>query len=96
MRNLAQKLNVDWGSRFTISDHHVQVEYYMRDMDAVYAVAADPEFQVLHGEEGPFVSRLHIVASVGWVEVYVENGRVVNLVEGRPTYPEFVVMADVA
>ena len=68
----------------------------MRDMESVYATAADPDFAVLHQEEGPFVSRLHCVASVGWVEVYVENGRVVNLTkDGKPAYPSFEVMSDV-
>lgn len=94
MRQVAHKLNSDWGGRFTISDHHVQVEYYMRDMETVYKVSQDPDFQALHAEEGPFVSRLHVVASVGWVEVYVEDGKVVNVRDGKPTYPGFEVMAD--
>ena len=67
----------------------------MKSMDAVYAVAADPDFQALHEEEGEWVSKLHVVASVGWVEVYLEGGRVVNLQDGKPVYPTWKIMNDV-
>lgn len=37
-----------------------------------------------------------MVASAGWVELYLKGGRVVNLEDGKPVYPAWKVMADVS
>lgn len=80
---------------WVVDDHDITVEFYFRDFDALTAVGQDPEFQKLQVEEGPYVNRAHTVASLGWVEVYVEGGKVVNVADGRPTYGAFEDVVDV-
>jgi hypothetical protein len=73
----------------------VTVEFYLHSLDELTAVLADPEFKALQQEEEPYVSGENIVATLGWVETYVQDGRVVNLdPDGVPTYPGFGVLAD--
>lgn len=40
--------------------------------------------------EGPIVSRLHVEQSIGWVETYIQDGKLVNVTEdGKTTFPKF-------
>lgn len=62
-------------------------------METFYEGAADADFQALQAEEGPFISSEGAEISIGWVETYVSDGKVVNLDEaGNPTYPGFADM----
>lgn len=73
-----------------IRDYDLQVEFYFRDMATLSALAADPDFQAMQALEGPIVSRTHVEQSIGWVEMYVQDGRLVNVSEsGKPTLPKF-------
>lgn len=47
----------------------------------------DPEFQALQAGEEPYVNLVHTVETLGWVEKYVDGGQVVNVKDGRSTYP---------
>lgn len=93
MQDAGQKLNLRLGGRWAIDDHDVRVEFYLRDLESLISMVEDPDFKALQEEEAPYVSSTRqIVASVGWVEVYVEHGKVVHLgLDGKPTYPDFQV-----
>ncbi|KAL2830330.1 hypothetical protein BDW59DRAFT_158658 [Aspergillus cavernicola] len=94
-RATAKNLNRQLGGRWTIDDHDVTVEFYLHSLDKLTAVLADPEFKALQEEEEPYVSGENIIATLGWVETYVQDGQVVNLdPEGAPTYSSFGKSAD--
>ncbi|KAB8069132.1 hypothetical protein BDV29DRAFT_198906 [Aspergillus leporis] len=83
-----RSLGTDW----TIDTHDLTVELYIRDLQTLRNIAADPEFASFYHLEEPYLSRRHVVASLGWVEAYVEDGRVVNVTdEGSEYRPEFGV-----
>ena len=66
------------------------MEFLFRDMEAFFRGASDPEFQALQAEEEPFISGIHAEVSLGWVETYVSDGKVVNISEdGKPDFPAF-------
>ncbi|KAK0725834.1 hypothetical protein B0H67DRAFT_482169 [Lasiosphaeris hirsuta] len=86
-RATAKAINAGRGDPWVIRDHDVQVEFLFRDMAAMLAVVADSDFQKLHEAEAPYTSRVHIEASLGWVETYVAGASVVNITaEGKPDY----------
>ena len=61
----------------------------MRDLAAVEGIINDPDFQKLQSEEAPWIDaeRAPIGASLGWVEVYAEQGKVVNVTtDAKPAY----------
>ncbi|KAL5356909.1 hypothetical protein BJX96DRAFT_172042 [Aspergillus floccosus] len=94
-RTTVQNLNHQLGGRWRIDEHDVTVEFYLHSLDELTSVLEDPEFKALQQEEEPYVSGEDIVATLGWVETYVQDGRVVNVdSEGFPTYPKFDVLAD--
>lgn len=71
------------------------MEFYLRSLSQLTAVLEDPEFKALQEAEGPFVSGENIVATLGWVEAYVQDGRVVHVgADGKPTYAAFDVVGD--
>ncbi|KAF8846561.1 hypothetical protein BDZ45DRAFT_638067 [Acephala macrosclerotiorum] len=74
---------------WTIDDHDLTVEFYFRKIDDLVAVATDPEFVALQTEEGPYVTKNGCVATLGWVETYIENKKVVNISEGKTLYAAF-------
>lgn len=56
-------------------------------MATLRAIASDPEFTSFRSIEEPYLSRKHVVVNLAWVEVFVEDGNVVNLAEdGTPAY----------
>ncbi|THC88592.1 hypothetical protein EYZ11_011957 [Aspergillus tanneri] len=79
----SQALHANW----IIKQHDLTVELYVHGLATLRAIATDPEFASFHHLEEPYLSRLHMVASLGWVEAFIENGKVVNVAEdGKPTY----------
>lgn len=69
-------------------DHDVTVEFYFRNFAELNKVNSEPEFQALQASEGPFVNLIHTVVTLGWVEKYVDGGKVVNIGEdGKSLYP---------
>jgi len=72
------------------------VEFYFKTFADLAKITNDPEFQKLQQEEEPFVNRTHTVVSLGWVEQYVMNGQVVNIRDGKSTYPDFKALTDLA
>ena len=91
---MTAQLNAERGSPWVVREHDAQVEFFFRDMETFYKGASDPEFQALRAEEEPFVSGHHAEVSIGWVETYVSDGKVVNIGEnGRPDYPAFAQLS---
>ncbi|CAJ2510883.1 Uu.00g065080.m01.CDS01 [Anthostomella pinea] len=94
MRGAAKALNASLGDRWVIRDHDMWAEFWFRDMAALAAAASDPEFQKLQEAEGPYASKIHIEASLGWVEQYVADGKVVNVTpDGKPDFLSFEEMS---
>ncbi|RAK96479.1 uncharacterized protein BO80DRAFT_429024 [Aspergillus ibericus CBS 121593] len=81
---------------WVIDDHDLTIEFYFRNFLAMNNVRNDPEFQALQASEGPYVNLVHTVATLGWVEQYVDDGKVVNLgPDGQSTYPSWAELGDV-
>lgn len=72
------------------------MEFYFRSFAELEKVRQDPDFQVLQAEEGPYVNLVHTVVTLGWVEKYVDDGRVVNLKDGKSTYPPWSELQDLS
>ncbi|KAH8195452.1 hypothetical protein TruAng_010377 [Truncatella angustata] len=78
-------------------DHDVTVEFYFRNFADLSRVTSDPEFKAIQATEGPYVNLVHTVVSLGWVEKYVDGGRVVNIDEdGKSTYPPWSELSDIS
>lgn len=83
LERFKRALGADW----TLDQHDLTVELYVRDLATLRAIAADPEFASFGAVEEPYLSRRHVVASLAWVEVYVQDGKVVNVAkDGTPAY----------
>lgn len=81
---------------WVVDDHDLTVEFYFRDINAVFKVAQDPEFKALQAEEAPFICRDRAVASLGWVETYIEDNRIVNVGDdGKPLYGSYQESSEV-
>ncbi|PYH91393.1 hypothetical protein BO71DRAFT_332322, partial [Aspergillus ellipticus CBS 707.79] len=81
---------------WVVDDHDLTVEFYFRNFLAMNNVGMDPEFRALQAAEGPYVNLVHTVASFGWVEQYVDGGKVVNIGEdGKSVYPSWMELGDV-
>ncbi|KAL4756943.1 EthD domain-containing protein [Aspergillus foveolatus] len=93
-RDFTSELNTMRGSPWRIRDFDAQVEFFFRDMETFYKGAADADFQALQAEEGPFIGGEGAEISIGWVETYVRDEKVVNLDDsGKPTFPSFKNMS---
>jgi hypothetical protein len=93
-RGAAIAMNAARGNRWTVRDHDFQIEFYFRDPAVFGNIGKDPEFQALQSTHGPYVSRIHTEASIGWVETYVQDGKAVNLSEdGKSEYLGWAAMS---
>jgi len=81
---------------WVVDDHDMTVEFYFKTFADLAKITNDPEFQKLQQEEEPFINRTHTVVSLGWVEQYVMDGQVVNIQDGKSTYPDFKHLTDLA
>lgn len=89
-------MNIQNKRGWTIDDHDFAVEFYFRTFEEVTKVTLDPDFQAMQQEEEPWVSKHHIVTSLGWVETFVQDGKVVNIQDGKSTFPQFAAMTDLS
>ncbi|KAI1844904.1 hypothetical protein JX266_008920 [Neoarthrinium moseri] len=93
-RTAAKTLNASLGDRWVVRDQDMWVEFWFRDMEQLSATAQDPDFQKLQAAEGPYASKIHVEASLGWVEQYVADGKVVNVTaDGKPDFLSFEEMS---
>ncbi|KAI1735344.1 hypothetical protein F4680DRAFT_307748 [Xylaria scruposa] len=81
---------------WVIDDHDITIEFYFRTFEELTAVNVDPDFQALQSAEGPYVNLIHTVVTLSWVEKYVDNGKAVNIVDGKSTYPPRSVLMDLS
>jgi hypothetical protein len=96
-RGAAKAFNAARGDRWLVRDHDFQVEFYFRDPAVLARISADPEFQALQKTEGPYVSSIHVEASLGWIETYIQDGKVVNLGDdGKSSYLGWAAMSAVS
>ncbi|GAQ04938.1 hypothetical protein ALT_2259 [Aspergillus lentulus] len=77
-------------------DHDVTIEFYFRSFAELKRVNSDPEFQALQASEEPFVDPVRTVVSLSWVEKYVDEGKVVNIVDDKSTYPSYDRLLDLS
>ncbi|KAF2453854.1 hypothetical protein BDY21DRAFT_354343 [Lineolata rhizophorae] len=73
---------------FTIDDHDIQISFWVRSTDTMLAILTDPDFQALvTGEdELKLADQDRGTLVTGWEEVYVEDGKVVNVEDGECMY----------
>ncbi|KAJ5100444.1 hypothetical protein N7456_006496 [Penicillium angulare] len=95
-RTFADDMNRRNNRGWVIDDHDVTIEFYFRSFAELNKVNSDPEFQALQASEEPFVNRVHTVVSLSWVESYVDEGKLVNIVDEKSTYPPYEELLDLS
>ncbi|KAF4215747.1 hypothetical protein CNMCM6805_003333 [Aspergillus fumigatiaffinis] len=95
-RSFVDDMNCRNNRGWLIDDHDVTIEFYFRSFAELNRVNSDPEFQALQASEEPFVNRIRTVASLSWVEKYVDEGKVVNIVDDKSTYPSYDKLLDLS
>lgn len=53
-------------------------------------IVMDPDFQALVAEDEMTTDGSKGTISAGWEEMYVEDGKIVNVEEGKSVYPPFI------
>ncbi|KAL5380640.1 hypothetical protein DPSP01_007702 [Paraphaeosphaeria sporulosa] len=71
---------------WTVDDHDFEIVFYVRSMEQLGGLLGDPEFQQLMADEADICDQERAELSIGWEEVFVENGKVVNIEEGKSVY----------
>ena len=79
LRTACDRLQNGW----IVDTHDAIVEFYFRDIADLVTVSTDPDFIALQTIEASYVSKEGIVAQFGWVETYIADQQVVNLVDGK-------------
>ncbi|KAI0179355.1 hypothetical protein GGR52DRAFT_535864 [Hypoxylon sp. FL1284] len=92
MQEMNRRANRDW----VVDDHDMTVEFYFRSFAELERLRRDPDFAALQAEEGPFINMVHTVTTLGWVEKYVDGGRVINVKDGKSTYPSWSELRDLS
>ncbi|ROV89111.1 hypothetical protein VMCG_09863 [Cytospora schulzeri] len=81
---------------YAIDDHDLQIEYYFKDVSSLLAVSADEEFKALHVEATPYVRLDETTVTLTWIEVYLEDGKLVNIDgQGKSLQPSFAEQSDI-
>lgn len=87
-------MNKNRNRGWVIDDHDVTVEFYFKSLADLAKLSEDLEWQAIQQEEEPYIDRRNTVVSLGWVERYVENGKVVNQHDGKSTYGSWAELSD--
>jgi hypothetical protein len=53
------------------------------------AIVTDPDFQSLIAGDDAIIDVENATVSAGWEEVYIEDGKIVNIEDGKSLYPPF-------
>lgn len=81
---------------YKINDYDPQIEYYFKDVSSLIAISGDEGFKVLHVECEPYVDLATTTVTLSWVEVYLENGKLVNIdSEGKSLQPSFEELSNI-
>ncbi|KAI1464435.1 uncharacterized protein F4812DRAFT_443399 [Daldinia caldariorum] len=92
----AQELAKSMKTPYKVNDHDLEIEYYFKDVATLLAVSADQEFKDLHLESEPYVRHDTATVTLTWIEVYLEDGKVVNVSpEGESLFPSFAELSDI-
>ncbi|KAK8077177.1 hypothetical protein PG996_003347 [Apiospora saccharicola] len=76
--------------------HDMEIEYYFKDAQALLDVSGDEGFKALHIECEPYVNLARTTVTLTWVEVYLEDGRLVNVdAAGKSMQPSFAELNDI-
>lgn len=66
------------------------IEFYFKDLESLIAISEDEDFKALHVDCIPFINMETTVISLAWIEVFLDNGKVVNVSpEGKSLHPSF-------
>ncbi|KAI0845989.1 hypothetical protein F5Y00DRAFT_245075 [Daldinia vernicosa] len=96
-RAALEEMNRRGNRGWVVDDHDITVEFYFRTFAELEKMRADPDFQELQAAEGPYVNLVHTVVTLGWVEKYVDGGRVVNVgSDGKSVYPPWSELQDLS
>ncbi|KAL9621008.1 MAG: hypothetical protein Q9160_004526 [Pyrenula sp. 1 TL-2023] len=85
---------------YPIDEHDLMIEFYFRNVDSLLAISADEDFKNLHTECEPYLQQDRTTVTTTWIEVYLENGMLVNIDESssgeaKSLQPPFAELADI-
>lgn len=81
---------------YNVNDHDLEIEYYFKDVASLLALSADEGFKALHVECVPYVDINRAKVTLSWIEVYLEDGKLVNIdSQGRSVQPSFEELSDI-
>ncbi|KAK8004847.1 hypothetical protein PG990_010884 [Apiospora arundinis] len=81
---------------YQLSTHDMEIEYYFKDVASLLAVSADEDFKALHVECEPYVDLTTTKVTLTWIEVYLEDGKLVNVdAAGKSMQPSFAELSDI-
>ncbi|KAH8811069.1 EthD domain-containing protein [Xylogone sp. PMI_703] len=73
------------GAKLAEFDAHV--EFMVHSVDDLLNALQDPEYPLkMQPDEGYMFERGSMVITLGYVETYVQDGKVVNIVDGKSTF----------
>lgn len=91
-RELAASLKLP----YPVTENDLLIEYYFKDLGGLLAISADEDFRLLHVEAEPYVRTELSQVTLTWIEVYLEDGKLVNIdSEGNSTQPSFAELSDI-
>ncbi|KAI1122370.1 hypothetical protein F5Y10DRAFT_254198 [Nemania abortiva] len=91
-----QKLAQSLKFPYQINKHDLELEYYVKDPAVVHAIAKDEEFRALHEESMSYVNHETAKATLTWIEVYLQDGKMFNIgSEGESLYPSIAEMSNI-
>ncbi|KAM0259619.1 hypothetical protein ACHAQJ_003198 [Trichoderma viride] len=86
-RNLAAGLLEYAGA--TLAPFDGYVEFMVRSPEDLFKATQDPEYPVkMQPDEEFMFEHGKMQVTVGWVEVYVQDGKVVNIVDGKSAFAQ--------
>jgi hypothetical protein len=84
---VADSLKLPWP---TYSGADVIIEYYFENLEALIGISSDDDFKALHVDCVPFINMETTIISLTWIEVFLEDGKVINIsAEGESLHPSF-------
>ncbi|KAM6484625.1 EthD domain-containing protein [Trichoderma sp. SZMC 28011] len=86
-RNLATALAETVGA--TVAPFDGYVEFFVNNPEDLWKATSDPEYPVkMHPDEQYMFDSSKMQVTIGWVEVYIQDGKVVNIVDGKSAYAQ--------
>lgn len=76
-----------------IDDHDVEVSVWVRDIETMKNIIADPDFQAITATETHVIDNSRGTLRAGWEEVYIEDGKIVEVSDGYGAYEDKIKLA---